>query len=90
MLPTKKKGGGILELIASAPKGGESDEGKADDMEPSSGGAEKMAAEALISAVKSGDASAVASAFRRLKDCCDMGGDEESGEADESDAAYGE
>ncbi len=81
------KKNGILALVAGAPD--DKGEDDADGMEPSTGSAEQMAAEDMLSAIKSGDAGALVSAYRRLKSACEMGGGEEADEGDETDGAYG-
>lgn len=63
------KGGGLLALLA-APKGGKPGEKPGGD-------AKTMAAEDMIEAFNSGDASALAAAFQRMYDQCSMGGESE-------------
>lgn len=73
-----KKGVGILALMGSPDDGEEMDE-------------KELAAKDFIAAVKSGDASGVASAFKEMYDLCAShagGEDDEAGE--DEDELYGE
>ncbi len=65
----------IASLVSKKPP---PSEGEGGDMDKKmSMGAKERAAQALISAVKSGDAGGVASAFQRMYDVCATSGGEE-------------
>lgn len=87
------KGDDIMALVASAPKRSGSGGGEMeDDMEPSLGSAERMAAEDMIAAIKAGDAKALASSCRRMMEACGAldGSDDEEMMEGEDEGAYGE
>lgn len=79
---------GLL-LALGMPKKGMSSAAGADDEEADTGGeAKRSAGQALIDAVKRGDAGAVSAAFERLYEHCSMSKSSSSEDEEEEDEDY--